>query len=133
MFKPFSLLGGCLLVVFISATDVGLAQSRQIPEVLQPWQEWATWDDQHFNCPPQYDGFDQRICFWPSRLTLSANQNDATFEIGVKVYSETWVPLPGSGEAWPIDVRANDQPIAVIERNGIPSVRLPASQPARPL
>mgnify|MGYP001814065318 CR=1 FL=1 len=125
MFRSFSLLSSCLLLVAcFSAIDAAHAQSRQIPEALQSWQDWATWDDQHFDCPPQFNGFDKRICFWPSRLALSASQNEATFEIGVRVFSETWVPLPGSGEIWPIDVRINDQPIPVIERDGTPSIRL---------
>ena len=38
------------------------------------------------------------------------------------------MPLPGSGDIWPIDVRANNEPVAVIERDGIPSIRLPAGE-----
>ncbi len=129
MSRSFSLLSGCFLILTCaSLLESAHAQSRQIPEALKPWQDWATWDDQHFGCPPQFDGFDKRICFWPSRLTLSVRESDATFDVGVNVYSETWVPLPGNGDTWPIDVRANDEPVVVIARDGIPSVRLPAGE-----
>jgi hypothetical protein len=34
------------------------------------------------------------------------------------------VPLPGSHEAWPLEVRADGKPVAVLEHDGAPAVRL---------
>ena len=66
MSRSFSLLSGCLLLVTsLPSIDVAHAQPRQIPEALLPWQDWATWDDQLFDCPPQFNGFDKRICSGP--------------------------------------------------------------------
>ena len=95
MFRSFSLLSLCLLAVTsLTPTQFCHAQPqqvspREIPEALRPWQDWATWDDRQVDCPPQYNAADKRICFWPSRLTLAAAQSQATFNIGVRVFSET--------------------------------------------
>ena len=42
--------------------------------------------------------------------------------------AKTWVPLPGDADVWPFDVRTGDQPVAVVARDGTPSVQLPAGE-----
>jgi len=59
-------------------------------------------------------------------LTLTADQGEASWQIQVRAFEETWVPLPGDGRTWPFNVRSNDEPVPVVTRDGIPSVRLPA-------
>ncbi len=100
------------------------AQDRAIPESLKPWQDWVTWDDVHKECPTVYSSAEEHVCFWPSKLVLSADQTGGNWEIAVTVFSESWVPLPGSSASWPINVKAGEQPIAVVERDGVPAVQL---------
>ena len=104
------------------------AQQRSVPPVLQPWRDWVTWDDPHLACPTPYNASDQRVCFWPSRLSLSADGQSGRWNVEVVVFAETWVPLPGNDDAWPITVRVEGEPVAVVERDGVPSVQLPAGQ-----
>ena len=114
--------------ILLSATGLAGAQEKQIPEVLKPWQDWVTWDVEHLDCPTPYNGAAEHFCFWPSHLSVSANAKDGRWDAVVTVLEKTWVPLPGSEDIWPFNVRAGDEPIAVVEKNGTPSVQLPPGE-----
>ncbi|MBX7165878.1 MAG: hypothetical protein K1X74_05965 [Pirellulales bacterium] len=109
---------------------MGVAQADEldIPDVLQPWQAWVTWPNKDLACPTLFNSAEQRICNWPSRLSLTVEPNKATWSIAVNVFAESWVPLPGSPETWPLNVLADGKPVAVLEREGKPFVRLAAGQ-----
>ncbi|MCH8840067.1 MAG: hypothetical protein IH831_05205, partial [Planctomycetes bacterium] len=126
MNRAFKFVMCVFLGVAFLAGGVAQAQQKEIPEALKPWEAWGTWGDKHPDCPTPYNSADQHICFWPSRLTLSANQNEGGWAAGIRVFEETWVPLPGSGEIWPLNVRANGEVIPVLQRNASPFVRLSA-------
>ncbi|HPA17721.1 MAG TPA: hypothetical protein PLU30_08225 [Verrucomicrobiae bacterium] len=97
---------------------------RQIPESLVPWKDWATWQDVHRDCPTPFNNPKTHLCFWPSELSVTADRTSGSFALDLTVSHETWVPLPGNKDAWPLDVRANNDPIPVVDRSGIPSVKL---------
>ena len=99
---------------------------RQIPAVLRDWEDWATWGEGHRQCPAPYNEAGKHICFWPSRLGLQVDRAAGRFDLGVTVFHETWVPLPGGNEAWPIDVQVNGTPVPVVEHDGRPAVELAA-------
>ena len=99
---------------------------KEIPAALKPWEAWATWGEEHRLCPTPYSDAAKHLCFWPSRLNLQAAGGGGKFDLTVTVFHETWVPLPGNADVWPLDVRANGAPVAVLEREGNPAVRLTA-------
>ncbi len=103
-----------------------LAAADAIPDPLKTWEQWAVWGEEHRACPTPYSDPKKHLCFWPSQLALQVARTGATFELGVTVFHETWVPLPGGPEAWPLGVKANDQPLAVVEHDGHPALRLAA-------
>jgi len=100
--------------------------AKPIPDALKPWETWATWNDEHRLCPTPYSSAQKHLCFWPSRLGVQAEKTGGKFDFVVTVYHETWVPLPGGSDHWPVEVRANGAPLAVLEHDGQPSVRLGA-------
>ncbi len=102
------------------------AGERVIPDALQPWAGWATWDDVEAACPRPWRDARTPLCSWPSRLSLDVHESGARAEFEVKVYTETWVSLPGGPGRWPSDVRANGAVQAVVERERRPAIRLPA-------
>ena len=71
-------------------------KAGSIPEVLQPWRDWVLWGIEHRNCPTPYSSADQPICFWPTRLEVTADESGGTFSAEMRVFEETWIPLPGS-------------------------------------
>ena len=112
----------------LSAMGITQADELEIPDALKPWKAWATWPDKQRACPTPFNTVEQRICFWPSRMSLNVEQGKAVWTIAVNVFAETWVPLPGSAETWPLNVLADGQPVAVLEREGKPYARLTAGQ-----
>jgi len=116
-------------ILLCAATPAGgpaPAQEKEIPEALEPWKDWVVWGAAHPDCPTPYNDAATHICFWPSRLSLSADQNGGAWDAAVTVFERTWVPLPGSGKIWPLEVRSDGEAIAVIDHNGRPFVELTA-------
>ena len=113
------------LSMILLAAGVAQAQPKEIPQALEPWKSWVLWGAQQPDCPTPFNASDQRICSWPFRLKLAADQEKGSWQFRVRVYEETWVSLPGNDQNWPFEVRANDERIPVVQRNGVPSVRLP--------
>jgi hypothetical protein len=132
----YSLLSGALFLAFfpsfslsqqiVPATPERSQTYRMIPQPLHAWKDWATWNDPHRDCPTPYHDAKEHRCFWPTLLDLTTERAGGKFSLGVTVYHETWVPLPGGAEAWPVLVTANGAPVAVVEHEGAPSVRLEA-------
>ncbi len=113
---------------FCCSTLCGQETVREIPDPLKPWREWATWQDKNRDCPPVYNRANDRICFWPSRLSIEAQKSQCNWRINVTAFADTWMPLPGSTEIWPQKVRSNEGPLIVVERDGKPAVRLAKGQ-----
>ncbi|MCA9266452.1 MAG: hypothetical protein KDA60_21480, partial [Planctomycetales bacterium] len=90
----------CVYVTLVMTTRLSLAQPRAIPEPLQPWTDWATWNAGHPNCPSPYNDNSQHICFWPSKLNLQATSNQANWTMSIIVYERARVPLPGDLQTW---------------------------------
>jgi hypothetical protein len=101
-----------------------VAAPREIPQALQPWETWATWNDPHRFCPTPYSDPQTHRCLWPSRLNLKVDKTGAQFDFGVTVYGSTWLPLPGGSDTWPFTVRANGVAVPVLEQGGRPAVKL---------
>ncbi len=101
-------------------------KARQIPDALQPWVKWALWDEKDRDCPANYQDPKKRLCFWPSQLDLRVEKAGAHFSLGVTVYHESWVPLPGGKDLWPQTVKANGTAVPVVEHAGAPAVHLEA-------
>ena len=115
------------LLAFLSLELSATAQEpRSIPPALREWESWATWNDPHRFCPTPYSDPKTHRCFWPSRLDLQVTNSGGSFSLSVMAFHETWIPLPGSSEVWPQDVQAGGRPMVVVERDGVPSVRVVA-------
>ena len=113
-------------LAMLATISAHAAPSQPIPDALKPWETWATWSDEHRACPTPYSDAKKHLCFWPSRLGLQAARGGGKFDLTVTVFHETWVPLPGSADVWPLDVKANGAPVAVLDHEGRPAVRLNA-------
>ncbi len=97
---------------------------RELPEPLKPWAGWALWDDRDIESPRPYDNAKQALRLWPSRLALEADAAGGSFALEVVVFNEAWLPLPGDGELWPVEVTADGAPLPVVAHAGKPSVKL---------
>ncbi|HEY5953995.1 MAG TPA: hypothetical protein VIT18_06500, partial [Terrimicrobiaceae bacterium] len=118
-------ISAALAVLALLAQAQPQGTAKEIPAPLRGWEGWATWDDADRQCPSPYQDPARHLCFWPSRLALEIESGAGRFDLGVTVFSETWIPLPGGGDVWPVDVRANGASLPVVEHDGRPSVKLP--------
>lgn len=84
------------------------------------------WDVPHQQCPRIYSSYETAICFWPATLRLSAQADGGEWSLRVRVFEETFVPLPGTLEWWPDEVRDGEQALVVVGRDGRPAVKLEA-------
>ena len=57
-------------------------------------------------------------------MHVAVSSGGGEFRQSWRTYAETWVVLPGDGDHWPEDVRVNGNPVPVVERGGVPQVRL---------
>ncbi len=109
-----------------AATPTASVPTHQIPEPLKTWQSWATWDSEEKSGPSPYSNGEIHLSFWPSRLSLQADKNSGRFDFGVTVYAESWIPLPGGKDVWPLEVKANGAVVPVVDHQDHPSVQLTA-------
>lgn len=120
---------GLLFLVAVFFTPFAQAKPltpAQVPEPLKPWIGWVSEDRPELACPFLYNSQEQKRCSWPTRLSLDLTPAKGAFSISWKVYKESWVSLPGDGRHWPLNVTVNGKPALVMDRNGIPSIKLAA-------
>ncbi len=107
----------------VSAQAEPLPRS-EVPAPLAAWVDWVLRDVPDAACPFAHGNAEHRQCSWPSRLSLDLQDGGGSFEQDWLIDREIWVSLPGSEELWPEDVRSGAHPLAVVARDGVPSVRL---------
>ena len=122
----------CALVVACSLvwlTVAGRAAAeplalRDVPEPLRPWIGWVLHGQEGELCPTLTGDASRRACVWPARVSIEADADEGRFTQEWQVYTEGYVALPGDEAIWPLDVRADDAPAAVVLQGGVPAVRL---------
>ena len=117
-----------LFTSFFIATALNLTAAFAAPDIppqLEEWQEWALWKQEHKQCPTPYNSGEEHLCFWPSSLELKTDSETGSWTMQVTCYAETWVPLPGDADLWPINVGTDTNKLVVVDRNGHPATRLP--------
>ncbi len=116
-----------LLLVLVGSAAAGAAAPLargDVPDALKSWVPWVLDDDETLGCPHLFNDGDSRRCAWPGAIDLKATAGGASFGQEWQVHRETWVPLPGDDRHWPLGVETDGKPAAVLNREGVPSVRL---------
>lgn len=111
-----------------------LAAAQPVPPSLETWREWALDGQQHRRCPFWMAGdFGEpanHACAWPERLELQVGDLSGRFVQRWRAFADTWLPLPGDTENWPLEVRLDGAPSPVVERDGLPAVWVRAGEHA---
>src|SRR5271157_560602 len=98
--------------------------ARDAPEPLRPWVGWVMRGHESELCPAMVGDAGRHACAWPARLLLEADASGAHFTQEWQVYAEGFVSLPGDEKTWPQEVKVDEVPVAVVLRQGAPSLRL---------
>ncbi len=118
------------LICFYLFSTVIFAQTltkEQIPESLKPWIPWVTEEHSERHCPFLYNDSRERYCDWPTAMQMELTPENGMFSMQGKVYQDSWVALPGGRSSWPQNVTLNQQPALVMDKDGIPSIKILAN------
>jgi hypothetical protein len=121
--KQRLILVSLLLPVAAQSTDVF------VPDELQGWQEWVLHDKDYRACPFYFNGNAAArgdfVCAWPGQLEISIDADGGRFSQQWTVYAQdAWLPLPGNADYWPHEVSVNGNAAVVVERDGLPAVKV---------
>ncbi len=113
-----------MIMMLIPTIGVLEVQAQSVPAALTDWVDWVMEDEQYRQCVLT-DGSagterGQFWCVWPGPMTLVATDQGAQFSLSWQIQQAGWVPLPGSMEHWPLDVRVNGNSEPVLQRDGTP-------------
>jgi hypothetical protein len=118
------------VLFMISVCPVVAASEVSVPQELGPWRDWVLDEKDHLQCPFFVAGAfgtpDRHPCAWPGLLTITTSEDGGRFSIAWRAYAETWLPLPGGSDHWPLSVTVNGTPAPVIRRSGWPSIQVGA-------
>ncbi|MEA1989657.1 MAG: hypothetical protein U9N57_10710 [Pseudomonadota bacterium] len=120
--KPALSVLGFFFILFSVSVSPALAKpisEDKIPTSLLPWVDWVKYEHPELDCPVNYAN-PERSCIWPGELQIRANDTGAKFQQNLSVYRDTEVQLPGDKNNWPLSVTVNNQPLVVVERQGVP-------------
>jgi hypothetical protein len=110
-----------------AAQDAKLAQ-KSVPKILTPWLPWVMKGNESYTCPfinrSDFSKKQNHICAWPSTLSLDVQNTAATFQQSWQVLANSYIPLPGNSENWPLSVKINQQLMPVVLHQGKPSIEL---------
>ncbi len=111
--------------MMIGAAAAAPLRLVDVPSPLKPWVPWVLRGHETALCPTLGDDESaQAACAWSGNLTLTLDARGGRFSQDWQVLAPTFVPLPGDGTRWPLDVKAGGKSVAVVEQDGVPAVEL---------
>ncbi len=111
------------LLATVSASAAPLP-TRDVPDPLKSWVPWVLQGQEARFCPPAHDNGRQRLCLWPSQLSLDLAADGGRFQMRATLLAPGWLSLPGDGPRWPQDVNVDGRSAAVLDRQGSPALWL---------
>ncbi len=130
---PLLFVALCLLALGWAAPPAQAAEPTvtasalaRVPPALQPWISWVLREPADWRCPVDYADPKQRRCVWPTALSLNLDARGGEFSQQARTDVEGWLTLPGDRRHWPQEVRLDQFPAPVLERNGRPALKAPA-------
>lgn len=100
-------------------------QVEELPPELRGWVPWVMHGFEDRSCPVVQD---EAVCLWPGTLELELDASGGRFRLRATTDREVLVPLPGSTERWPQEVRVGRDVAVVLDVEGRPSLRVPAGE-----
>ena len=132
-----SIVSACLVIQILFLSNLSHAappsaaggMTVSIPPALEPWRDWVLLGHEEVFCPilPEEDDTLSR-CQWPAHLSLTLDQKGGSFTLAARLFSQGFLPLPGSHERWPQEVRHNNQLSIPIAHKDKPALFLPAGE-----
>ncbi len=112
------------LLFFTQLTSALPLSNDKVPDALKPWVGWVLQGQEDYKCPFFNENYNRKYCAWPSTLSLDLTAKYGLFNSRWRVYSDSWVTLPGNEKHWPLNVTVNDERVLVIKRHNKPMIKL---------
>ncbi len=113
-------------LAILALAPLARAAEPAVPSALESWRDWALDGRAHLQCPFWVSGphgsADRHPCAWPSRLELAVTADGGRFALAWTAYADTWLPLPGSDDHWPLEVALDGAAAPVVRREDGPAV-----------
>ena len=122
--QPSVVRGLTLAIALAAGIPIASAQpiSREdLPPSLRPWVPWVLDQVPTLGCATLQG---RAVCLWPGQLELALGPDGGTFALALQADRAVDVPLPGSAEHWPQDVRLDGAPAPVFNKDGAPRLRV---------
>jgi hypothetical protein len=123
-----------LLLAASAAAQAPPPGELSIPAELAGWRGWVLHGEEFHRCPFRGNTSgataSEHICTWPGRLELTVGEEGARFTESWVSETPGWISLPGDAEHWPEAVTLNGASAAVVNRAGVPSLRVGAGTAA---
>lgn len=98
--------------------------AESIPPALRPWMAWVVDEEPTYGCTIT-DG--DPLCAWPGALSVEVTAQTGTFSQSLVMDRTGNVRLPGGPGQWPLEVRVDGDPVAVVEDDaGMPRAEITA-------
>lgn len=113
------------LVLSLTAGVATQAQAAEpyVPPALEPWVSWVLHDHPDLECPRDAASGEPARCAWVTTLAVEVAAN-ARFTMGVRVFAQSRIQLPGNGRLWPREITVNGQSATVVGGATRPAVLL---------
>ncbi|HPQ27652.1 MAG TPA: hypothetical protein PLQ82_04175 [Desulfobacteraceae bacterium] len=95
-----------------------------IPPELARWKPWVLHGLEEKLCPTHFNDGRAYQCVWPTRIELTVDSDRGLFKQEWLVFAESWVPLPGDQDVWPLDVEVDGDDAPVVGRASLPCIFL---------
>ena len=115
-----------LLGLFALPLPAPAADAPYVPPQLEPWVDWVLHNHPNLQCPRGYASGQLERCVWVSNLDVDVAET-GSFTMGVRVFAEGAVVLPGNPRLWPQAVRVNGAPAQVLGKQQ-PKLVLPPGE-----
>lgn len=119
--------------LFSLAIDAKPLTEEKVPEPLKPWINWVLQDNPEQACPFLYNSYEQKRCSWPTATQLDLTSTKGRFFTRWLVYADSWISLPGDNMHWPQNVTVDNKAALVMDREGVPSIKLTADSRHQPV
>jgi hypothetical protein len=118
------LIASCTLVSWSPAARAQRLDPKAAPEPLRPWTAWVLKGKEQALCPSVQGSPEDVQCAWPTTLTLTLGEKGGRFEQRWHLDARAWIPLPGDGSRWPLEVAEGGKKLVVVDHESVPSVDL---------
>lgn len=94
---------------------------QSVPDPLKKWIPWVLDGAEDRRCPVVGGA---AVCLWPGRLGLSVSSQGGAFDLDAYADRALDLSLPGGDKRWPQSVLLDGRPAVILEKQGLPVVRL---------